>query len=228
MIDGLDGFQRGRVVLVTGGSRSVGRTAVQRLARLGYAVVVNYLHDQPAAEATVDAVLEARGAAVAIRADVADELDVERLFAQTIETFGAVDAVVHSVPGQVVATSVMAATVDDFDEMYRTNTRAMFLVNRCAAGQVREGGAIVNVFSSAAASARPFYGVFAANSVAVEMLIHVMSLELGERDVTVNGLSLEAGKPCAPARVVDVIAYLLSGDGHGITGHIIQLGDRSK
>ena len=149
MIDGLDGSQRGRVVIVTGGSRSVGRTAVQRLARLGYAVVVNYLHDQPAAAAIVDAVLEARGAAVAIRADVADELDVERLFAQTIEAFGAVGAVVHSVPGQVVATSVMAATVDDFDEMYKTNTRAMLLVNRCAAGQVREGGAIVNVFSSA-------------------------------------------------------------------------------
>jgi NAD(P)-dependent dehydrogenase (short-subunit alcohol dehydrogenase family) len=52
---------------------------------------------------------------VAIRADVADELDVERLFAQTIETFGAIDAVVHSVRGQVVATSVAGAGLDDVD-----------------------------------------------------------------------------------------------------------------
>ena len=228
VVDRSDGFHPGRVVIVTGGSRGVGRTAVQRLARLGYAVAVNYLHDQQAAEATVDAVLEAHGEAVAIRADVADELDVERLFAQAIETFGAIDAVVHSVRGQAVATSVAEATLDDFDEMYRTNTRAMFLVNRCAAGLVREGGAIVNVFSSVATSAWPFYGVFAANSVAVEMLTHVMSLELGERDVTVNGVSLEIDTPCAPTVVVDVIAYLLSGDGHGITGHIIQPGDRSK
>jgi hypothetical protein len=58
--------------------------------------------------------------------------------------------------------------------------------------------------------------------------MHVMSLELEKRDVTVNGLSLEVDKPCASTMVVDVIAYLPSGDSHGITGHIIQLGDRSK
>ena len=83
----------GRVVIVTGGSRGVGRETVQRLASLGYAVVVNYVHDQRTAEATVEAVLKARGAAVAIRADVADALDVERLFDQSAETFGVVDAV---------------------------------------------------------------------------------------------------------------------------------------
>jgi 3-oxoacyl-[acyl-carrier protein] reductase len=219
---------RSRAVIVTGGSRGVGRTAVQRLAHLGYAVAVNYLHDQQAAEATVDAVLEARGAAVAIRADVADELDVERLFAQTIETFGAIDAVVHSVRGQVVATSVAGAGLDDVDEMYRTNTRAVFLVNRCAASQVREGGAIVNVFSSAATSAWPAYGVFATNSAAVEKLTQVLSVELQERDITVNGVSVGVDEPCTPTVIVDVITYLLSRDGHGITGHIIHLGGRAK
>jgi 3-oxoacyl-[acyl-carrier protein] reductase len=175
VVDRSDGYHPGRVVIVTGGSRGVGRTAVRQLADLGYAVAVNYLHDQQEAERTVDAVIEGRGAAIAIRADVADELDVERLFAQTIETFGAIDAVVHSVRGQVVATSVAEAGLDEFDEMYRTNTRALFLVNRYAASQVREGGAIVNVFGSAATSAWPAYGVFATNSAAVEKLTQVLS-----------------------------------------------------
>ena len=57
----------------------MGRETIKRLASVGYAVVVNYVHDQRAAESTVEAVLEGRGTAVTIRADVADVLDVERL-----------------------------------------------------------------------------------------------------------------------------------------------------
>ena len=72
-----------RVAIVTGGSRGIGRETVHRLADRGYAVVVNYLHDQAAAEAVVEQVLERRGNALAIRADVTDDLDVERLFAET-------------------------------------------------------------------------------------------------------------------------------------------------
>ena len=111
-----------RVAIVTGGSRGMGRETIKRLASLGYAVVVNYVHDQRAAESTVEAVLEGRGTAVTIRADVADVLDVERLFAQTIETFGAVDAVVHAVRGHVAPSPLTEVAVDDFDEMCRTTS----------------------------------------------------------------------------------------------------------
>ena len=91
----------GRVAIVTGGSRGVGRATVSTLAARGYAVVVNYLHDQPGAESLVEEVLASNGAAVAVRADVADELDVERLFGETISAFNAVDAVVHTVRARV-------------------------------------------------------------------------------------------------------------------------------
>ena len=74
-----DGVAADCVAIVTGGSRGIGRATIDRLASCGYAVVVNYLHDQRAAEATVDAVLAVRRAAVAVRADAADDLDVERL-----------------------------------------------------------------------------------------------------------------------------------------------------
>ena len=59
--------------------------------------MVNYLHDQQAAESAVETILAARGTALAVRADVADELNVERLFTETIEAFGGIDAVVHAV-----------------------------------------------------------------------------------------------------------------------------------
>src|SRR4029453_18184155 len=97
----LDGASEGRVAIVTGGSRGVGRATIARLAARGYAVVVNYLHDQHGAESTVGTVLAGRGAAVAVRADVTDDLDVQRLFAETIVAFGRVDAVVHAVEGRL-------------------------------------------------------------------------------------------------------------------------------
>jgi NAD(P)-dependent dehydrogenase (short-subunit alcohol dehydrogenase family) len=84
MITALNGPPAGRVAIVTGGSRGVGRATIGLLAARDYAVVVNYLHDQRAAESTVQAVLADNGNAVAIRADIADDLDVQRLVAETI------------------------------------------------------------------------------------------------------------------------------------------------
>jgi 3-oxoacyl-[acyl-carrier protein] reductase len=222
------GLGKGRVAIVTGGSRGVGRETVQRLASLGYAVVVNYVHDQRTAESTVDAVLEGRGAAVAIRADVSDVLDVERLFDQTIETFGGVDAVVHAVRGHVAPAPLSEVAFDDFDEMCRTNLRAAFVVNRMAARRLPSGGAIVNFFSSVAPPTSAAFGGYATITAAVEALTRLLALELRERKITVNALSLEVDKACAPSRVAAVVTYLLGDEGDGITGHVIHLDDRPE
>ena len=86
-----------RVAIVTGGSRGLGREVTCALAGRGYAVVIFYARNQRAADATVEEILTADGTALAVRGDVADELDVARLFAETIEAFGGVDVVVHAV-----------------------------------------------------------------------------------------------------------------------------------
>jgi 3-oxoacyl-[acyl-carrier protein] reductase len=112
------------VAIVIGGSCAAGRAIAGTLASRGYAVIVVYLRDSGAAEATVDEILAASGTALAVRADVTDELDVERLFTETVTAFGGVDVVVHAALG---GTSV---------------------VNRQAARRIRHGGAIVNVSSS--------------------------------------------------------------------------------
>jgi 3-oxoacyl-[acyl-carrier protein] reductase len=227
MVIPLDALRKDRVAIVTGGSRGMGRETIHRLAVLGYAVVVNYLHDQRTAESTVDAVLEGGGAVVAIRADVSDVLDVERLFDQTIETFGAIDAVVHAVRGHVAPAPLTEVAFDDFDEMCRTNIRATFMINRMAARQLRKGGAIVNLLSSVAPSVLPSYGGYVTTTAAVGALTRVLALELRDRDITVNGVSLEVDKPCAPSRVAEVVTYLLGDEGHGISGQVIHLDDRA-
>jgi len=84
------------VAIVTGGSHGVGREVVRMLARRGFAIVVVYLDDQTRAEATVEEAFASDGTAVAVRAEVTDDLDVERLFEETIAAFGGVDVVVHT------------------------------------------------------------------------------------------------------------------------------------
>jgi 3-oxoacyl-[acyl-carrier protein] reductase len=84
------------VAIVTRASYGTGREVVRQLACRGYAIAVVYLDDQRRAEATVDEVLAADGTAVAVRADLADDLDVERLFTETIAAFGGIDVVVHT------------------------------------------------------------------------------------------------------------------------------------
>jgi NAD(P)-dependent dehydrogenase (short-subunit alcohol dehydrogenase family) len=84
------------VAIVLGGSCSDGRDVVRELASQGYAIAVVYLEDQVNAEATVDEVLAAGGAAVTVRADLTDDLDVERVFTETIAAFAGIDVVVHA------------------------------------------------------------------------------------------------------------------------------------
>ncbi len=221
----LDGPPAGRVAIVTGGSRGVGRATVRLLAARGYAVVVNYLHDQRAAESTVEAILTDKGAAVAVRADVADDLDMQRLFAETIAAFGGIDVVVHAVGSPVTAAPVAEVDLGVFDALVRIGTRATFIVNREAARHLRNGGAIVNLTSSADSLASTAYGLYAATKAATDVLTRALAVELRERDITVNVVCIDVDTPCAPNRVADVVASLLSDHGHHLTGHVLRVGD---
>jgi NAD(P)-dependent dehydrogenase (short-subunit alcohol dehydrogenase family) len=98
---------------------------VRKLANRGYAVVVGYIRDRGAADSIVEEVLAAGGTALTIRADVADELDVERMFAET-DAFGGVDVVVHAA-GQVSPGPDTDHDLDRFDALQRTNVRGTFL-----------------------------------------------------------------------------------------------------
>jgi 3-oxoacyl-[acyl-carrier protein] reductase len=220
-----NGQPAGRVAIVTGGSRGAGRATTRCLADRGYAVAVNYLHDQRAAESTVDAILGDNGNAVAVRADIADDLDVKRLFAETIAAFGGIDVVVHAAGSQITASDVTKAGLDEFDALVRINTRATFIVNQQAARHLRNGGAIVNLYSSAGGSGLRTHGLYAATKAPTDVLTRALALELRERNITVNAVSIEVHRPCAPNQVADVIAYLVSEHGQGLTGQVLRIGD---
>lgn len=218
----LRGKPAARTAIVTGGSRGVGRAVVRVLAGRGYAVVVGYLHDRLSAESTVEAVLAGNAVAVAVRADVADELDVQRLFGETIEAFGGVDVLVHAVLGRARPASMADSDLIEFDDLCRLNGRATFLVDREAARRLREGGAIVNLTSSVVAAPAATYGVDAATTAPAVALTRVLARELRHRAITVNAVSLDVDRPCPPDRVADVVVSLL-GDDRRATGHVIPV-----
>jgi NADP-dependent 3-hydroxy acid dehydrogenase YdfG len=109
------------VAIVTGGASGTGREVARGLAGWGWAIVVVYLEQQRRAELTVEEILAAEGRTVAVRADLADDVDVQRLFAESIAAFGGIDVIVHT-------------TADSASFLYQH-----------AARHVRERGAIVSV-----------------------------------------------------------------------------------
>src|SRR5690349_24673473 len=93
------GSHPGRVVAIaTGGSFPAGRHVARELARWAWPVVIAYLDHQSQAEATVAEIIGAGGTTIAVRADLEDDLDVQRLFTESITEFGGVDVVVHTTP----------------------------------------------------------------------------------------------------------------------------------
>ena len=209
---------------VTGGSRGVGQAAACRLASGGCIVVVNYLHDQRAAELTVEAILAGNCEAMAVRADVADDLDVKRLFAETIAAFGGVDVPrPHRRQSPHRDPRFLRQASTSSTHWSGSTPRATFVVDREAACHLRNGGAIVNLSSSAEGSSLRTYGLYAATKAITNVLAQTLALELRERDITVNAVSPAIHGPCIPNRVTDIIAYLLSDHGHRLTGQILRV-----
>jgi 3-oxoacyl-[acyl-carrier protein] reductase len=208
-----------RVAIVTGGARGVGLDVTRALVARGYAVVVGYTRDQGAAEGAVEGVLAANGTAVAVRGDVGDELDVERLFAETTESFGGVDVVVHAA-ARVVLGPLADCDLDTFDALLRTNVRGTFLVNRQGARELRHGGSIVNICGTL--PARSADGASAPSGGAVDAMTRVLARELRGRDITVNAVAPKLLGSDANAGIADVVAFLVSADGHWITGQVIR------
>ena len=177
-----------RVAIVTGGSRGIGRASAERLAADGLAVVVGYAGSEAAAQEVVAGIIDRGGEAIAVQADVGDEVAVQQLFAAAEERFGGVDVVV-SAAGQMTLAPVADFSLADFDELMRVNVRGTFLVDQLAARVVRSGGAIINFSTTVMRTSLPTYAPYVATKGAVEAFGLVLARELAGRDITVNAIA---------------------------------------
>jgi 3-oxoacyl-[acyl-carrier protein] reductase len=177
-----------RVALVTGGSGGIGRVVVERLAADGMKLVIGYAGNPARAEETVRAVTEAGGTAIAVRADVADENDVEAMFDRAEQEYGGLDVVVNTA-GIMLLAPLADLDLADFDRMHRTNVRGTFVVSRQAARRLRAGGALINFSTSVTKLALPSYTAYAATKGAVDALTLILAREMRGRDITVNAVA---------------------------------------
>jgi 3-oxoacyl-[acyl-carrier protein] reductase len=174
--------------IITGASGGIGRAVARRLARDGFAVVVNYAGNASKAEETVAEIVASGGRASAVQADVASAPDVERLFKTTMDTFGAVDVVVNCA-GIMPLRPIAGGDTEVFDKVIATNLRGTFLVLAQAAQHVASGGRIIAFSTSVIAKAFPTFGPYIASKAGVEGLVHVLANELRGRNVTVNAVA---------------------------------------
>lgn len=154
-----------RTAIVPGASRGIGRAVAKRLAKDGFAVVVNYASNVKEAEATSAEIQSAGGQAIAVRADVGNESDVESLFAEAVNAFGTINVVVNN-SGIMPLSPIGKGDVGTFDRIIQTNLRGTFLVMAQAARHVSPGGRIIAFSSSVLARSFPTYGPYIASKPA--------------------------------------------------------------
>lgn len=175
----------GKVALVTGAGRGIGREIATRLAVDGARLVVHYSESEAGAMETVDAIEALGGDAFAVRADICRRADVIALFAAIDEGCGGLDIVVNSAG---VSGGGRLADLDDeqLEWMLGVNLRGPLYVASEAAKRLRDGGRIINLSSSLAEFPMAGAGIYSATKAAIKSFTESWAKELGSRGVTVN------------------------------------------
>lgn len=239
----------GKVAIVTGGSRDIGRSVSEKLAAAGARVVVNYLNNRENGDATVRAIEAAGGTAIAVAADVTRLPDVDNLVAESQRTFGdSVDILVNVAGGLVARKTLQEMDESFFEGVMKLNVTSTFLMTRAVVPLMGDGGSIINLASLAGRDGGgPGAAAYATSKGAVMTFTRSMAKELGPKNIRVNCVcpgmidtsfhdtftKAEVRKNVAsatplrregsPGEVADLVVYLASGASGFITGASLDI-----
>ena len=231
-----------KVAIITGGSGGIGSAICDRLSAEGAAIVVHYSGHEDAAKQIVQRIEAHKGKAIAVQADLSQSDQVTALFDRAEQEFGKPDIVVNVAGIRLI--SAIADTDDDtFDKMFGLNAKGAFFCMREAARRLNNNGRIVNISSGLVVSPPAGYGLYVGSKTAVEGMSKVLSIELGDRGITVNCVapgpteteefkdSIDKSKAAAaaaqspfnrigqPDDIANVVAFVVSEQCSWITGH---------
>jgi len=242
-----------KTILITGGSRGIGRATALLCGARGWNVAINFANDAEAANSAVAAVEQAGGIAFAVQGDVRDEAAMIALFDRAVQTYGAIDGVVNNAGIVAPKSTVAEMDIDRMRRVFDTNVLGAYLVAREAARRMARsagghGGSIVNVSSAAARLGSAFeYVDYAGSKGAVDTLTTGLSNELAAEGVRVNAvrpglietdIHASGGQPGRAARigaqtplgragtateVANAILWLLSDEASYVTGAFVDV-----
>jgi len=240
----------GRVAIVTGASRGIGKGLALGLAAEGATVVCAARTVDPSAglpgtiRETVAAIEDAGGTALAVRCDIGVADDIEALIATTAERFGRIDVLVNNAMAPTRATFA-ASTAEEWDESMRVNVRSLYVACRAVVPHMRAagGGSIINISSGGAGhESTPFmppgFLTYAVAKAAMERFSTALAPELADDGIAVNALrpgavktelaTLELGPDhdwtgwATPDAVVPAVVYLAGQRADGLTGQVVD------
>ncbi|WP_411350132.1 glucose 1-dehydrogenase [Paenibacillus sp. WLX2291] len=177
-----------RTAIVTGASRGIGRQIAIQLAQSSVNVIVNYASSKEKADEVVHLIQTAGGEATAIHADISKVSEVERLFAETIKQYGAVDILINNAGTMNMAT-LDQVTEEAFDQHIALNVKGTYFACQQAMEHMQEGGTIINFSTSVSGAMLPGYSLYGATKGAVEQLTRQLAKEFGPKGITINSIA---------------------------------------
>jgi 3-oxoacyl-[acyl-carrier protein] reductase len=240
---------KGKLAIVTGGSRDIGRAVSVRLAKEGARVVINYLNSASEAEATKKIITEAGGEALLVRGDMTKWKDVQELVTKTTKTFGdQIDILVNVAGGLFGRKPIEEQDEDWYNLVMDVNLKTVFFATKAVCGHMPAGSSIIN-FSSQAARDGGGGGasLYATAKGAVMTYTRAMAKELGPKGIRVNAVapgmiatsfhdkftkpeirtavagSTPLRKQGEAMEVADLVVYLASAESSFITGANIDI-----
>merc|ERR1711939_1267625 len=179
----------GKVALVTGSGRGMGRETALELARRGADVVVNYANSSKAADELVAEIKAMGRDAIAVKANVGNVSETIAMFKQAKDHFGKIDIVVSN-SGVVSFGHLKDVTEEEYDRVFNINTRGQFFVAREAYKNLEVGGRIILMGSiTGQAKGVPKHAVYSGSKGAIETFVRCMAIDCGDKKITVNAVA---------------------------------------